>query len=270
MVDYGIFQDGSAAEPEADGAEIEVKQVQVVNKKDVIAVARNQVTVKEGALSRDLNRADEIVINSNEDLIEATDLQGRLKKGQKAIVETGQKYYKPFFDQYKTILNITNAAKSHVEPRVKALQVKMDSFATLQELERRKKEQEARDAAAELQRKIDAEEAELAKKEKATAKKSGVKYKAAPRIVVDAPVIPRTVEAKTEHGTSKLEDVLVGEATDYKSDFLRQLMIDYCMPAFKTMAQTAINKAIKAGALGKKGAPGIKVTKKTQVKHRRK
>jgi hypothetical protein len=268
MVNYAFVNGEEQEAGEAGSDEKQVAtQTPVV---DVVVVARNAVTVKEGALAKDLNRADEITVENNEDLLEATDLQGRLKTGLKAVQTAGEKYFKPFFNQYKSILNITNTAKSHVEPRIKKLQNKMDSFATLQEVERRKKEQEAKDKAADLQKKIDDEAAELARKAKATAKKSKAVYVPPPRIVVDAPVIPKTIEARTEHGTSKLDTVLIGEVTDFNSDFVRQLMIDYCMPAFRTLAQVAVDKAINAGALGLKGADGVTVTEKTTVKHRRK
>lgn len=238
--------------------------------RDLIAVARHEVKVRGDALAKTLNEADALVIADNDGLLTATELQGQIKKALKEIQTAGELLYKPRYNEYKAILNVINAAKSEPEKRVKSLQSKMDSFATLQEMERRKKERAALDAAAALQKKLDAEQAAINERARAAAKKEKKKFVAPERVIVDAPIIPRTIEARTEHGSAKLDSELIAEITDYNSDYIIQCMFDYCWPAFKTLALTAIKKAIKAGALGIAGADGVTVTEKTTVKHRRK
>lgn len=271
MIDYdAIINDGAGEtqEPEA----VEQRKTKAVGKvsRDLVAVARNEIAVKNKTCTKLLNQADTLVIEDNDGLLSATELQGKIKNASKEIKEAGEKLYKPLFIKYKAILNVVNAALSDYDKRVKLIQGKLNSFATLQENERRKKAQEAQEQAAKLQKKLDDDAAALAKKAKKTAKSIGETYTAPSRIVVNMPVIPKTIEAVTEHGTSKLDPVLVPEITDYATDYIRQAMIDYCYPAFKTLAMQAVKKAIKAGALGINGADGVTVTEKTEVKHRRK
>ena len=88
-------------------------------------------------------------------------------------------------------------------------------------------------------------------------------------IIVDKPVVPKTVAVKTAHGSAKTKAVLEHTITDLKSAFLLDLILTHCQPAFKTLADVAVKKAIKAGALGVAGGPGITVEEKYRASHRR-
>lgn len=267
MVDYGFAQ-GNDKPTKVEFFDAEMP-ASVPAKKDPVAVARAAMAKGLEEIGRIKNESDVFEIKSEGDLQLAVELQGQAKTILKRLTDSGESYYKPHFDTYKQIRNIVTATIEPLNDAIKILKQKSDQFAYQLEVQRREAEAKARAEAAALQAKIDKEVAEQRAAEAKAAKAEKREPVEMPPIVVDTPVIPKEIKAKTEHGSIKVSMVLRHEVTELESEYLFGLVLAYCRPAYKTMVDQACKKAIKAGALGVAGGPGVMVREEADTQHRR-
>jgi len=263
--DFVEFFDADIPPASEDGERVPVAAA----KKDPVEMARAILEKFEGKIAFMHGEAEELEIKTDKDFNRAVEMRGQGKTLAKMVIDTVEKYSKPLWHEYKRVKNLEKPVTEPLTKTDNLLKKKMDDFAYLALLIKRKAEQKAREAAADLQAKIDKEQAEQAAAERAAAKKEKREAVIPASIVVDMPVVPQTVAAKTEHGSVSLKMVLKGEITDLESDFVFKLVLAEVRPAYKTLAETALKKAIKAGAVGIKGGPGVVVKEVADSQHRR-
>jgi hypothetical protein len=213
--------------------------------------------------------AEELEVKADADFNRAVEMRGQGKTLAKQIVEAAEAFSKPLWKEYKKIKNLETSITEPLAETDNLLKKKTDDFALIKLLEQRKADQKAKAAAAALQATIDAEQEKQAAAERAAAKKEKREVVVPEPIVVDVPVVPQTVAAKTEHGSVSLKMVLKGEITDLESGFVFKMVLSEVRVAYKTLAETALKKAIKAGAVGIKGGPGVTVREVAETQHRR-
>jgi hypothetical protein len=212
-------------------------------------------------------KAGEMELKVEGDLDTATELIGQGKKYVKVVQDKAKEHYKKPYQDYKTMLGFQNKIVEPVEAANEILQGKIDNLVNLLEVERRAKEQRAQEEARKLQEKIDKQLAEQAAKEKKLAKKEKREPVPLPPVQVAAPVIPKEIKTRTQHGSLKTKPVLQCEITDLKSSALIDAMVQYCGPAYKKLAMQALKKMIAAGMLGVAGIEGVTVTEWFKGKH---
>jgi hypothetical protein len=238
-------------------------------KKDPVELARAILVKFEGKIAFMHGEAEELEIAADADFNRAVEMRGQGKTLAKQIVEAAEQFSKPLWKKYKEIKNLETSITAPLAETDKLLKKKTDDFAYIKLLAQRKAEQKAREEAAKLQAKIDAEQRAQAAAERAAAKKEKRAAVIPEPIVVDVPVVPQAVAAKTEHGSVSLKMVLKGEITDLESDFVFKMVLAELRVAYRTLAETALKKAIKAGAVGIKGGPGVTVREVAETQHRR-
>jgi len=238
-------------------------------KKDPVELARAVLAAFDEQIAAMHNEAAELEIKTDIDFNRAVEMRGQAKTLKKKIVEAAEQFSKPLYQKYKSVKNLETSITGPLDDTDKTLKKKTDDFAYIKLLAERKREQEAREQAAALQAKIDAEQESQAERERAAAKKEKREAIIPDRIVVDVPVVPAKVAAKTEHGIVNVKMVLKGEVTDLESDFVFKLVLAQTRAGYKTLAETALKKAISAGAIGLAGGPGVEVREVADTQHRR-
>jgi len=238
-------------------------------KRDPVVVARKVLKEFDTEIAKLFNEAEAFEIKSEDDFNSVVEMRGQSKTLKKMIIDEAAKYYKPLYNDYKSIKNIETSITNTLDKTDSVLKKKGDDWAYLALLAERKREQQAREQAAALQAKIDAEQRAQAARELAAAKKEKREAVIPDRIVVDVPVVPAKVAAKTEHGSVSVKMVLKGEVTDLESDFVFKLVLAQTRAGYKTLAEAALKKAISAGAVGLAGGPGIEVREVADTQHRR-
>ena len=285
MVDYGFLEPEKGGRVEfldvdlPDEIEIEGPTIRKLMPGDKVVTAGKQLTttdlvrqkIKAGEKNIESMKkeADGLAVENSDGFDRAVEMIGQIKNLKKSLTDAVNAIIQPIYQEYKEGRNILTSFTPKLDKIHATIKEKQDAYAYKAEMKRRADAQKAADEAARLQAKIDAEQAALDAKEKAAAKKENRAPQYLPPVKVDAPVIPREIKTKTESGSAKIEMVLVHTVTDIKSTFLHKLILDHCGPAYKTMADQACKKAIKAGALGLAGAEGITVEEKAVTKHRR-
>jgi hypothetical protein len=275
MVDYGFLKNSNGKKrgrvefldvdlPASDGGPSELgKQLTTTE------LVRQKIKAGKKGLENMRKEADDFECKTESDFYRGVEMVGQCKKLEKQLTDSVNGAIKHLWDEWKEGKNILSVFTDEIK-KVQAIpQGKIDAYAHQAEMKRRSDAQKAADEAARLQAKIDAEQASLDAQEKEAAKKEGREPVYLPPITVDKPVIPQEIKTKTESGSAKIEMVLEHTITDITSPFLHKLILDYCGPAYKTIADQACKKAIKAGAIGLKGASGITVEEKAKTKHRR-
>jgi len=253
----------------SDGAESGKGLPATAPKKDPVEMARAILKKFDGKIAYMHGEAEELEIKTDADFNRAVEMRGQGKTLAKQIVEAAEGFSKPLWAEYKKIKNLETSITAPLTETDKLLKKKSDEFAYLKLLEQRKAEQKAREEAAKLQAKIDAEQAKQAEAERKSAKKEKRAAVIPEPIVVDVPVVPQTVAAKTEHGSVSLKMVLKGEITDLESDFVFRMVLSEGRAGYLALAKAALKKAIKAGAVGIKGGPGVTVREVAETQHRR-
>ena len=210
-----------------------------------------------------------LVLKDEADFGRATEMIGQLKNLKKLLSDAVNKYKDPIYDLYKTMRDILGVRKDKIDAHIEIIQQKQNQLAYQLEMNRREAKRRADEAAAELQKKLDAEQAAIDAKEKEKAKEEKREPVFSAPIKVDAPVIPKEIKTKTESGSAKIEMVLMPKITDIKSPYIFQKVIQHFQFKYKELAIKALEKDIKAGALGLKGAEGVTVEEKAVTKHRR-
>jgi hypothetical protein len=249
------------------GDEMIVKKTELI-KKDPVELTKAILEKSNGKIGVMHGEAENLEIKTDADFNKGVEMRGQVKTLIKKLVDVVEGVSKPLYRKYKAVSNL----KSATDPLVKIdniLKKKTDDFALLKLLAQRKADQKAKAAAAALQATIDAEQEKIAAAERVAAKKEKRAAVIPEPIVVDVPVLPQTVAAKTEHGSVSLKMVLKGEITDLGSDFVFKMVLAEVKVAYRTLAETALKKAIKAGAVGIKGGPGVTVREVAETQHRR-
>ena len=238
-------------------------------KKDPVELARAVLAAFDEQIAAMHNEAAELAIKNDADFNQAVEMRGQAKTLKKKIVEAAEQFSKPLYQKYKSVKNLETSITGPLDETDSTLKKKTDDFAYLKLLAERKREQEAREQAAALQAKIDAEQRAQAERERAAAKNEKREAVIPDRIVVDVPVVPVKVAAKTEHGSVSVKMVLKAEITNLASEFVFTTVLNQCRAAYKTLAETALKKAISAGAVGLAGGPGVDVREVADTQHRR-
>ena len=213
--------------------------------------------------------ADALAVKDDETFVRASEMIGQTKNLKKFLEDAVNEIIKPLYQEYKKGRNILTERTGKLDAIIKAIQGKADAHAYKLEMQRREEERKAREAAAKLQAELDKAQraAEAAERKAAKAeKRDPVKYEP---IVVDTPVVPKEIKLKTESSSAKIEMVLVPTIEDPKAEYVIDKILYYFESQFMDLALKAAIKAIKAGAIGLKGAPGIKVEEKAVTRHRR-
>jgi hypothetical protein len=216
-----------------------------------------------------VNESNALDVKDQKSFERATEMRGQLKTLTKKLKDEGEKYYKPSYKVYKECLNFVNSLIFPLEKQEKEIAKKQNDYGYQELLRKRKEEEEARQKAAAIQTEIDKKQAEIDRRAKKRATEEGSDYTESAPIKVEMPVVPKTVTAKTEHGTVKVEPMLKHEIIDLSSDKIKDFIIKFCAPAYRTLADTAIKKAIEAGAIDIEGAEGIRVFETADTRHRR-
>ena len=288
MVDYGFIEKidaqientGKVGFFDADlSEEIEEPTIRKLMPGDKIIPSGKQLTttdlvrekIKAGKknIEKMKKEADALTVEDRAGFNRSVEMIGQLKNLKKSLTDAVNHIIQPIYQEYKEGRNILTAFTPNLDKIQAAIQKKQDDYAYKAEMKRREDARKAAEDARKLQAKIDAEQKKIDDAEKAAAKKEEREPQYLPPIKVDTPVIPKEIKTKTESGSAKIEMVLVHTITDINSTFLHQLILDHCGPAYKTLADQACKKAIKAGAIGLAGAEGITVEEKAITKHRR-
>lgn len=238
-------------------------------KKDPVDMARVVLDAFDEKIAKMHNEAEALEIKTEADFNRAVEMRGQAKTLKKMVVDAAGKFSKPLYREYKAVKNLETSITVPLDKADVTLKKKTDDWAYLALLAERKREQKAREEAAALQAKIDAEQKAQADRERAAAEKEKREAVIPERIVVDVPVVPAKVAAKTEHGSVSVKMVLKGEITDLESDFVFKLVLSQTRAGYRTLAEAALKKAIKAGAIGIKGGPGVAVREVADTQHRR-
>ncbi len=234
---------------------------------ELIDMVRERVEKGDKGIDDIGKQVDSLQLKTEPDMALATEMQGRikdLKSRLKKAVEPKKDYY---YRIYKQLLGILNVRINKLDKHSKRLQKKQDNLAHMIAMEQRRKQQEAEAEARKLQERLDAEARAQEKKELAAAKAERRAPVKMPRIVVDKPVIERTVKVKTESASTTIETYLSPTIDNLGSKFILQMVLNYYRPKYLELAEKALNAAIKAGVLGLKGADGVRVEEKQRAKN---
>lgn len=170
------------------------------------------------------------------------------EESEKKAVEASadiKRFLKDFDERRKKIIEIPDAfvreinkfckmVRDTVEPLGKAIERKRTDYAWQKELDRRRKEKEAQEAAAKLQEKINAE-----------AKKEGIEAPEIPVIPVEKPkTVVRTESGATSHIRT---DWKVTEILDYTKVPMEYKTFDIHDEKEKAMFMAKVNRFVKAG-----------------------
>ena len=232
-------------------------------------MVRQQIKSGEAGLESMKKEAEALTVENSDDFNKAVEMIGQIKNLKKSLTDTVNAIIQPIYQEYKSGRNILTSFTPKLDAIQAAIKEKQDAYAYKAEMARREAERKAAEETAKLQAKIDAEQKALEEAERKAAKaekREPVKYEP---IKVDTPVIPKEIKTTTESGSAKIEMVLVPTITNAKSEYVIDKVLYYFEKQFMDLALKAANKAIKAGAIGLKGAPGITVEEKAITKHRR-
>ncbi len=211
------------------------------NDKLNLPVARAKFDVYSPDGSRILKDAKALEVNSDETVSFAVALAGEAKKITKAI-ELRQKTVTEEAENFvKTIKGLAKSLCTPLAEAERILKEKIQSHNTRKELARRKAEQEARDAAAALQKKVDEE-----------AWAMGVES-----VKVDAPVIPKAEKVVRSETGSAASSIKHWVCTIVDPGLVPR---EYCEPVMKLL-----NDAVRMGA---REIPGCVIEEKVDVRIR--
>lgn len=181
--------------------------------------------------------ASGIKVTSDEDQAKATNLAGQIKKAIKAIEDARKVYVTPFNDHVKEVNGLAGEIRQPLERAEKTLKAGLSTYATEQELARRKAEEEARKAAEEQQRRLNDEAAAAG---------------------VVAPIVPEVVQpdttttVRTAGGTSYMRTTWDFELKDMAMVPAEYLCLD----------EKKVRAAISAGV---RSIPGLNILERHSV-----
>ena len=182
-------------------------------------------------------RAEALAVDSDAGNRAAVELASQAKKVARAIEDLRKRFVAAPNEYVKAVNNL---AKGLADPfaRIEAgLKSKIGAWASKVELERRKNEEAARRAAAEVQASLDAE-----------AKKAGVAS-----VQVDAPVIPKSdTITRTEAGSAHQQKVWAFRVVDPGQVPREYLVVD----------ERKLREAVKAGL---RNIPGVEVFEESRT-----
>ena len=214
-------------------------------------------------------QTDELTVEDEATFFQASEMIGQTKNLKKLLEDAVNVIIRPLYQEYKKGRNILTERTGKLDDIIKAIQAKADAHAYKLEMQRREEERKAREAAAKLQAELDKAQRAAEAAERKAAKAEEREPVVHEPIVVDAPVVPKEIKVKTESSSAKIEMVLVPMITNPKDEYVIDKVLYYFEDKFMDLATRAAEKAIKAGAIGLKGAPGITVEEKAITKHRR-
>jgi hypothetical protein len=230
---------------------------------------RQQIKAGEAGLKSMQKEVDELVVETKEDFYRSVEMIGQIKNLKKWLIDAVNEIIMPQYQEYKAGRNILTAFTPKLDRQKAQIEAKQETYSYKAEMARREAERRAAEEAAKLQAKIDAEKKKMDEAEKKKAKKEKREPVFHEPIVVDTPVVPKEIKTITESGSAKIEMVLVPTITEPKNGYVIDKVLYYFEKQYLDLALKAANKAIKAGAIGLKGAPGISVEERAVTKHRR-
>jgi hypothetical protein len=230
---------------------------------------RQQIKAGEAGLKSMQKEVDELVVETKEDFYRSVEMIGQIKNLKKWLIDAVNEIIMPQYQEYKAGRNILTAFTPKLDRQKAQIEAKQEPYSYKAEMARREAERRAAEEAAKLQAKIDAEKKKMDEAEKKKAKKEKREPVFHEPIVVDTPVVPKEVKTTTESGIANIKMVLVPTITEPKNEYVIDKILYYFEDKFMELALKAANKAIKAGAIGLKGAPGISVEERAVTKHRR-
>jgi len=237
VVDAEFFPEEQAKLMRDQPREVEVLPVDALN----LPVARAKFDSYPAEVNRIFADAEALVVDSDETNTFAVALGGEAKKMVKAVELRRKTVTERAEDYVKTIKGLEKSLTGPLERAEQILKGKIKAYKDRQELARREAEKKAREAQAELQKKLDQE-----------AKEKGVEP-----VQVAAPVIPKAEKVvRADTGTAAYTSkhwVCIVERPD---DVPRQ----YCQPV-----QRLLNDAVKMGI---REIPGCKIDEQEDVRFR--
>ena len=293
MVDYGFLENGEfkgkgkrveffnvdlparnittsqKVEEEAKKARDEYFEEKTITVLTTTDLVRKRIKEGEACLESMQKEAESLTVDNPYGFDRAVEMIGQIKNLKKSLTDAVNAVIQPLYQEYKSGRNILTSFTPKLDAIHAAIKEKQDAYAYKAEMARREAERKAAEEAAKLQEKIDAEQKALEAAERKAAKaekREPVKYEP---IKVDTPVVPKEIKTTTESGSAKIEMVLVPTITNPKEEYVVDKILYYFESQFMDLALKAANKAIKAGAIGLNGAPGITVEEKAVTKHRR-
>lgn len=182
-------------------------------------------------------QADALFVESDDQQRQAVEMAGQAKKLGKALDEARKRFVAAPGDYVRSVNALAKELADRLVLIETGLKRKISTHQARVELERRKAEEAARKAAAELQAKVDAE-----------AKAAGVET-----VQVAAPVIPEAPKVvRTEAGAAHQRKEWVFRVTDPAAIPRDYLVVD----------ERAIREAVKAGV---REIPGVEIFEETKT-----
>lgn len=212
---------------------------QVVNKFDLLPVKERLASFQEviGAMLHEAQSLDVVDDESNR---QAVARAAAAKKKWKELEQARKDILAPHADFTATVNRLAKDCQGPLTEIERVLKVKISSYQAKIELERRKKEESARLAALELQKKIDAEAA--------------ANNIPAPQVV--APVMPAVSKVtRTEEGSASQVKTWSFDVVDPHAVPREYLVVD----------DKAIRQAVKNGV---RTIPGVNIYEKTETRIR--
>ncbi|MBW1713853.1 MAG: hypothetical protein JRJ59_11965 [Deltaproteobacteria bacterium] len=182
-------------------------------------------------------QAEALKVETEDQNVTAVEMAGQAKKVARAIESARKGFVGPPNEYVKAVNGLANHYKAKLAGIEACLKGKITQFQARLELERRKREEAARKAAEEAQKKIDAE-----------AKAAGVEP-----VKIDAPVLPkRETVTRTEAGSAHQQKVWTFEVEDPAQVPREYLAVD----------EKKIREAV---ANGIREIPGVKIYQETRT-----
>lgn len=244
-------------------------ELPATSEKSLVETVREKMVKGDQLISKMQKEVDSFDLKGQEGFDKLTEMIGQVKTLDSRLEAAAKEHYDPPYQLYKKLRNIYTERKPKLEAMITSLSRLQRPIAHQLEMDRRKKQQEARKAAAKLQAEIDKQHEEQKKAEEKAAKKEKRDPVHMPLVTVDQPTIPKETKTVTESGRAAVKMVLVPTINDTRSSFIFDQVIKYFHFKYLDLAEKALKKAISEGILGLKGAPGVTVEEKADVSHRR-
>lgn len=199
--------------------------------------AKQHFTVYDDKLAQMQKQADKAKITDEQSAAHATEMMAQANSLKKEIEKRRKHIVDDAYSFYKAVLGFSKPYEAALDKIVRTIKDKYGQWSYQVEMERRKAEKKAQEAAAKKQKEMDQ-----------AAKKAGIDPVAMP-----TPVLPKKQEpTRTDTGTASTKMVWDFEVMDFS-----QLPDKY-----KLVDEKAIRAAIRAGI---REIPGVKIEEKPQV-----
>jgi hypothetical protein len=205
------------------------------------------------------DRSDALMVRDQGTKSEAVQLGTSAKKLAKKIEEARKQIIGPASEYVGAVNNFAKSFTAPLSEIETQLKKKINDHDRSMEIQRQQREQAARQAAAELQARLDKEAAEANKKAQAEAKKAGLKPESVEVIVapqVPEPIMPaEKAVTRTDSGASYQRKTWTFEVFDESLVPAEYLIVD----------PIKIRQAVRMGI---REIPGVKIYEKTETSFR--